>query len=90
VAGRPAIFIPLPSAIDDHQRANADALADAGAAWRMDQAGLTAQALADKIESVVMKPETLVAAAQAAANAGRADAAERLADMVLSVVGARP
>jgi UDP-N-acetylglucosamine--N-acetylmuramyl-(pentapeptide) pyrophosphoryl-undecaprenol N-acetylglucosamine transferase len=56
----------------------------------MDQAGLTAQALADKIESVVMKPETLVAAAQAAANAGRADAAERLADMVLSVVGARP
>lgn len=83
VAGRPAIFIPLPNAIDDHQRANADALVDAQAAWRLDQAGLSAQALADKIESVLMKPETLVTAAQAAANAGRADAAERLAQLVL-------
>jgi UDP-N-acetylglucosamine--N-acetylmuramyl-(pentapeptide) pyrophosphoryl-undecaprenol N-acetylglucosamine transferase len=88
VAGRPAIFIPLPSAIDDHQRANADALVEARAAWRLDQAGLSAQALADKIESILMKPETLVTAAQAAANAGRADAAERLAQLVMEGVGA--
>ena len=88
VAGRPAIFIPLPSAIDDHQRANADALVDAGAAWRLDQAGLNAQALAGKIESILMNPETLVEAAQAAANAGRADAAERLAGLVMEGVRA--
>jgi UDP-N-acetylglucosamine--N-acetylmuramyl-(pentapeptide) pyrophosphoryl-undecaprenol N-acetylglucosamine transferase len=82
VSGRPAIFIPLPGAIDDHQRANADALADAGAAWRLDQAGLTPQALADKIEFLLGSPQALVAAAAAAAARGRADAAAALADLV--------
>ncbi len=80
VIGRPAIFIPL--GINADQRANADALVELGAAWRMDQAGLTPRALADKIESVLMNSENLVAAAQAAAKAGRADAAVRLADLV--------
>ncbi len=42
VVGRPAIFIPLPNAIDDHQRANAEALAEQNAAWVAPQAGLTA------------------------------------------------
>lgn len=88
VAGRPAIFIPLPGAIDDHQRANADALAEIGAAWRMDQAGLTPAALAAKIESVLMNSTILVATAQAAAQAGRPDAAARVADMVMRRVGA--
>ena len=86
MAGRPAIFIPLPNAIDDHQRANADALVELGAAWRLDQHGLTPQALADKIESVLMQSETLTMAADAAAKAGRADAADRLAEHVLSLV----
>lgn len=82
VAGRPAIFIPLPGAIDDHQRANADALAQAGAAWRMDQTGITPQALANKIETLLASPEYLRRAAAAAALQGRADAAEKLADLV--------
>jgi UDP-N-acetylglucosamine--N-acetylmuramyl-(pentapeptide) pyrophosphoryl-undecaprenol N-acetylglucosamine transferase len=83
VIGRPAIFIPL--GINADQRANADALVELGAAWRMDQAGLTPRALADKIESVLMSSESLAAAAQAAAMAGRADAALRLADLVTGV-----
>ena len=53
VAGRPAIFIPLPSAIDDHQRANADALAELGAAWRLDQHGLTPRRWRIKIEKCI-------------------------------------
>ena len=85
--GRPAIFIPLPNAIDDHQRANANALADVGGAWALDQATLTPQALAAKIESVLMDSETLVRTAQAATKAGRAGAAKNLGDMVLSMVG---
>jgi UDP-N-acetylglucosamine--N-acetylmuramyl-(pentapeptide) pyrophosphoryl-undecaprenol N-acetylglucosamine transferase len=83
VIGRPAIFIPL--GINADQRANADALVELGAAWRMDQARLTPQALANKIESVLMNSESLVAAAQAAAMAGRADAALRLANLVTGV-----
>jgi UDP-N-acetylglucosamine--N-acetylmuramyl-(pentapeptide) pyrophosphoryl-undecaprenol N-acetylglucosamine transferase len=86
VAGRPAIFIPLPGAIDDHQRANADALVEAGAAWRMDQAGLTPQALANRIETLLTAPEVLKTAAAATAAQGRADAAEKLADLVQSAM----
>ncbi|MDE8348764.1 MAG: undecaprenyldiphospho-muramoylpentapeptide beta-N-acetylglucosaminyltransferase [Acidocella sp.] len=82
IAGLPAIFIPLPSAIDDHQRANADALADCGAAWRMDQALLTPQILANKIETLINNPQTLESAAAAAAIQGHPGAAEKLADLV--------
>jgi UDP-N-acetylglucosamine--N-acetylmuramyl-(pentapeptide) pyrophosphoryl-undecaprenol N-acetylglucosamine transferase len=82
VAGRPAIFIPLPGAIDDHQRANADALADAGAAWRSDQAGIAPQTLANRIEMLLTAPEILSRTAAAAAALGRPDAAEKLADLV--------
>jgi len=82
VAGRPAILIPLPNAIDDHQRANADALVAAGGGWRLDQSGLTPQILADKIETLLTQPELLVKAATASGGYGRPDAAMRLADMV--------
>jgi UDP-N-acetylglucosamine--N-acetylmuramyl-(pentapeptide) pyrophosphoryl-undecaprenol N-acetylglucosamine transferase len=82
VAGRPAILIPLPTAIDDHQRANADALVAAGGGWRLDQAGLTPQILADKIETLLTQTELLANAAAASGRYGRPDAAARLADMV--------
>ncbi|HQU03216.1 MAG TPA: glycosyltransferase, partial [Acidocella sp.] len=86
VAGRPAIFIPLPNAIDDHQRANADALTSCGAAWRMDQALLTPQVLANKIETLLNEPKTLEAAAASAAAQGRPAVAETLADLVQSTM----
>lgn len=81
-AGRPAIFIPLPTAIDDHQRANADAMADAGAALRLDQAGLTPAILAEKIETLLMDTALLTKMADASAAYGRVDAAAKLADLV--------
>ncbi len=84
VAGRPAFFIPLPTAIDDHQRANADALAAAGGAWRLDQAGLTPEILSKKIETMLMDTEGLTKAAAVAAGAGRVDAAAKLADIVMN------
>jgi UDP-N-acetylglucosamine--N-acetylmuramyl-(pentapeptide) pyrophosphoryl-undecaprenol N-acetylglucosamine transferase len=88
VVGRPAIFIPLPNAIDDHQRANAEALAEQNAAWVAPQAGLTPQALAARIESVLMNTESLTMAAARAAQAGLPDAAVQLAETVLRMVGA--
>ncbi len=89
VVGRPAIFIPLPNAIDDHQRANAEALAEQNAAWVAPQAGLTPQALAERIESVLMNTESLKMAADRASLAGRPEAALQLAETVLSMVGAQ-
>lgn len=82
VAGRPALFIPLPTAIDDHQRANADALAENGAALRLDQAGLTPAILAEKIETLLMDTLVLQKMADASAAQGRADAAAVLAGLV--------
>ncbi|HQU03011.1 MAG TPA: glycosyltransferase, partial [Acetobacteraceae bacterium] len=81
-AGRPALFIPLPTAIDDHQRANADALVAAGGGWRLDQAGLSAETLARQIEICLSDPEDLVQRAQAAQRFGRPDATEKLAALV--------
>ncbi len=40
-AGLAAIFVPLPSAIDDHQTANARSLTDAQAGWLLPQAQLS-------------------------------------------------
>ena len=82
VAGRPVIFIPLPGAIDDHQRANADAIAAHGGAKRLDQAGLTADILAKEIETFLMDPQRLVDMAAASARIGEPHAAARLADLL--------
>jgi UDP-N-acetylglucosamine--N-acetylmuramyl-(pentapeptide) pyrophosphoryl-undecaprenol N-acetylglucosamine transferase len=50
--GIPAIFIPLPNAIDDHQTANAKYLTDAGAAILLKQSDLTTENLAQHIEKI--------------------------------------
>ena len=79
VAGRPAILVPLPHAIDDHQSANARALAEAGGAWVMPQAEFTTARLAARVLAV---HDDLALAATRAATLGRPNAAESLADLV--------
>lgn len=46
-AGKPAIFIPFPHAVDDHQTRNAQWLSKAGAAVLIQQSDLTPEGLAD-------------------------------------------
>jgi UDP-N-acetylmuramate--alanine ligase len=73
-AGRPAILIPLPTATDDHQRQNARALENAGAAELMEQGDLTGERLADRIIRIVSDRELRVrmsAAARFARQAAR-------------------
>jgi UDP-N-acetylglucosamine--N-acetylmuramyl-(pentapeptide) pyrophosphoryl-undecaprenol N-acetylglucosamine transferase len=89
VAGRPAILVPLPGAIDDHQSANARALAEAGGAWVMPQPAFTAQALAERLGALLADPVGLTAAAVSARTRARADAAARLADIVEARVAAK-
>ncbi len=84
VAGRPALLVPLPGAIDDHQSANAAALAAAGGAWVIRQSDI--DTLCDRLASLLVMPAVLAAAGLAAASVGRPDAAERLADAVLAQV----
>jgi UDP-N-acetylglucosamine--N-acetylmuramyl-(pentapeptide) pyrophosphoryl-undecaprenol N-acetylglucosamine transferase len=82
VVGRPAILVPLPHAIDDHQTANAAALADAGGAWLLAQPAFTQGALAMRLERLLSDTLLLRSAAAHAAACGHAGAAARLADLV--------
>jgi UDP-N-acetylglucosamine--N-acetylmuramyl-(pentapeptide) pyrophosphoryl-undecaprenol N-acetylglucosamine transferase len=82
VAGRPSILVPLPGAIDDHQSANARALAQAGGAWVLPQPQFNAASLADRLNHLLSTPAALAAAATGARTQARADAAARLADIV--------
>ena len=81
VIGRPAILIPYPHAMDDHQAANAAVLEKAGAAWVIRQEALDADGLARLLADIFAHPETLKERAAAAKSLGHADAAERLADL---------
>jgi UDP-N-acetylglucosamine--N-acetylmuramyl-(pentapeptide) pyrophosphoryl-undecaprenol N-acetylglucosamine transferase len=86
VAGRPAIVVPLPGAIDDDQSANARALSDAGGGWMMPQSRFTPGALARRLERLFGTPALLADAAAHAAARGHAGAASRLADLVEACV----
>lgn len=86
VAGRPAILVPLPGAIDDHQNANARALAAAGGAWVMAQPGFTPAALTARLTELLAHPKLLVRAASGARSVARADAADLLAELALSLL----
>ena len=50
--GLPAVFVPLPHAIDDHQTANAQALVEAGAALLVAQTDRLADALSVSLSSL--------------------------------------
>ena len=81
-AGRPAILVPFPAATDDHQTANARALAAVGGAWLTPQDGLTPALLAERLAALLANPAILTLAAGSALGFGRSDAAGRLADLV--------
>ena len=82
VVARPSILVPLPGAIDDHQTANARALAAVGAAHMIPQPEFTAAALTALLTDLLSNPAQLAAASLAARGIARPDAAARLADLV--------
>ncbi|MBX2808916.1 MAG: undecaprenyldiphospho-muramoylpentapeptide beta-N-acetylglucosaminyltransferase [Cellvibrionaceae bacterium] len=60
VVGLPAIFIPYPHAIDDHQRVNAQRLVDADAALLIPQSELTVSLLKKTLEPLLDDDERLM------------------------------
>jgi UDP-N-acetylglucosamine--N-acetylmuramyl-(pentapeptide) pyrophosphoryl-undecaprenol N-acetylglucosamine transferase len=82
IAGRPAILVPLPGAIDDHQSANARALAEARGASVIAQRDFSPDALRDRLATLLASPDMLGHAARAARSIARPDATVRLADLV--------
>ena len=49
--GAPAVFVPFPFAVDDHQTTNAKFLSDQGAATLLPQSQLTAHTIADLLQN---------------------------------------
>jgi UDP-N-acetylglucosamine--N-acetylmuramyl-(pentapeptide) pyrophosphoryl-undecaprenol N-acetylglucosamine transferase len=88
-AGRPAILVPYPHAADDHQTANARALAAADAAILMPQGAFTADTLAPRLTALLGDPGSLARLADAAKAIGTADAADNLAVLVAGMTPAR-
>lgn len=81
-AGKASIMVPLPTAADDHQRKNAEALEKAGASTMILQSELGGQKLAAEIAELVSSPEKITAMETAAKGMGREDAAEKTADII--------
>jgi UDP-N-acetylglucosamine--N-acetylmuramyl-(pentapeptide) pyrophosphoryl-undecaprenol N-acetylglucosamine transferase len=80
--GRPAILVPLPYALDDNQTPNADLLAEAGAGWRVREADLSPDLLANMLSGIFADPENLKARAAKAHALATPNAAANLADLV--------
>lgn len=74
--GKPAILIPLPTAIYDHQMKNARAMETAGGAAVLSQADLTGARLAEMITAILTDPERLGAMGRHSRAMRRIDAAE--------------
>ncbi|QJD29522.1 undecaprenyldiphospho-muramoylpentapeptide beta-N-acetylglucosaminyltransferase [Methylococcus geothermalis] len=87
-AGLPAILVPFPHAIDDHQTANGGYLAEAGAAVLMPQSALDEESLAEELRVLLDERGRLQAMSAAARNLARYDAAERVARICLEEAGA--
>ena len=86
-AGRAAILIPLPTATDDHQRKNADALVRQGAVRVIDQRELTGARLAEALLGLARDGGARHRMAEAARGLARPDAARVIVDKVLALAG---
>jgi len=82
--GIPMILIPLPTAAADHQSQNADALVGAGAARVVRQSALSAGELADALTAIASNTALLVEMGRAARGRARTDAAQVIAQHILS------
>jgi UDP-N-acetylglucosamine--N-acetylmuramyl-(pentapeptide) pyrophosphoryl-undecaprenol N-acetylglucosamine transferase len=85
VIGRPAMLVPLPHALDQDQAANAAFLTQAGAAETVRQNDFTQNFLTQRLAKLIEKPDELIQRAHAAHEVGVADAAERLAELVIGL-----
>ncbi len=64
VIGTPAIFVPLPHAVDDHQYKNSEPLVKAGAAICLRQNMFNAKTLSTHLRYLIQNPDTCAAMAQ--------------------------
>lgn len=85
-AGKPALLVPFAAATDDHQRRNAEAMVEAGAALMIQEKELDApDRLLNALTGLLKDPARLAAMAAAARAQAHPGAAEKIADMLASI-----
>ena len=86
-AGLPALFVPYPAAVDDHQTANAKPMADAGAALVIQETELTPTLLANLLRDWLRSRESLMQRAEKARALAKPDALNRITEVCLAQAG---
>lgn len=77
--GLPALYVPFPFAADDHQRANAQSVVDAGGGWMIDDAAMASDQALELLGVILRDPDELQRVAVKARSLGRANAGEAIA-----------
>ena len=85
-AGKPAIFVPLPTAADDHQKRNAEAFAKREAGVLLEQEELTATRLVDVVAGLLADRGRLLRMGAAARELAHPGAAARIAELAKTVI----
>ncbi len=86
MAATPAIFVPLPHAVDNHQVKNAQYLVSRGGAMLVKQKDLTSDGLTKLLNELFSEPQVLKNMAQAAFAAADVNATDKVADICRQLV----
>ena len=85
--GKPAILIPLPTAIYDHQMKNARAMEAGGGATVLPQADLTGSKLSETVSAILLNPQRLQAMSAKSREMRRIDAGEVIVRECYALMG---
>ena len=84
-SGKPSLLIPFPQAADDHQRRNAEALVEAGAARMLLEADLTENLLFDSLVTLLNDRTALDAMSIRARTLAHPEALRNIVEIVLTL-----
>lgn len=86
IVGRPGVFVPLPTSADNHQFENARQFAEAGAGWLVAEKDFDAEKLAARLTDLIQNQTELKMAAKAVLKLGHPDVADKMVELVGSVL----
>jgi UDP-N-acetylglucosamine--N-acetylmuramyl-(pentapeptide) pyrophosphoryl-undecaprenol N-acetylglucosamine transferase len=84
-AGIPAILIPFPLAADDHQKKNAEALAERGAAILIEQKETDGRSLAIRLKHLSESPEELASMSKASKELAKRDSVKEIIEFMREI-----
>jgi len=86
-AVKPAVFVPFPRAADDHQRVNAEALANSRAAVLVEESKLEGVWLAETVSALLQDQHRLLHMGEAARALAHPNAAREIAEIAARLAG---